>query len=145
MDLEDIVVRRICGRLSRKQISVLKACLAREEEAHRARRPDYIRLSAEFHVTLAEMGGSLLLLRYPPAHLAERTGAQAARATRMGSLQYQRASGAHRGARLRRCREIPPPDGHSPEAVLTRALDGATAAEDPGLRDILKRYARLSI
>lgn len=64
IDIERIVGRRVCGTLSREQISRLNKHVANEEQALRDNRPDYIRLAAEFHALLAELSNSPLLLRY---------------------------------------------------------------------------------
>lgn len=64
IDLEQIVIQRLCGKLSRPQQDRLTACIADEEMAHRAGRADYVRHAAHFHVMLAEMTGSALLQKY---------------------------------------------------------------------------------
>lgn len=142
IDLEDTIVRRLCGKLSAKQLGVLKACLAREEEAHHARRPDYIRLSAEFHVTLAEMTGSPLLLRY-----IRQLSWRSALVLRLhGRPEWENCNiSEHRqlikalgSDDVEHCRLLM---REHLEAVLTRAIDGAKVVEDGGLRDVLKRYA----
>jgi DNA-binding GntR family transcriptional regulator len=144
VDLEDIIVRRLCGKLSRTQIGVLKTCLGREEEAHRARRPDYIRLSAEFHLKLAEMSGSPLLLRY----IRQLTWRSAIVLRMHGRPEWENCNlSEHRqliaalaSGDVELCRRLM---SNHLEAVLARALEGARAPADPGLRDILKRYAAL--
>lgn len=62
--LEKLVVERVAGRLSRKQIAELNAHAAEEAAAQGAHEPQSVRLATEFHVRLAEMTGSAPLARY---------------------------------------------------------------------------------
>jgi DNA-binding GntR family transcriptional regulator len=142
IDLEDAIVRRLCGQLSAAQLQTLKHCLALEEEAHRQRRPDYIRLSAEFHLTLAEMTGSPLLLRY----MRQLTWRSALVLSLHGRPDWESCNVSEHAALIRAlgaedveaaCRLM----REHLEAVLTRAIDGQKIAEDRGLRDVLRRYA----
>ncbi len=64
IDLEQIVIQRLCGQLSQAQQDRLQACIADEASAHQAGRPDYLRHAVRFHVMLAEMTGSALLQKY---------------------------------------------------------------------------------
>jgi DNA-binding GntR family transcriptional regulator len=63
-DLERLVIERICGKLEAEQFKTLEDWVANEERAFRDTSDDYIRQAAEFHVLLAEMAASPLLLKY---------------------------------------------------------------------------------
>ncbi len=63
-DLERLVIERICGKLEADQIKTLEDWVANEERAFRDTSDDYVRQAAEFHVLLAGMAGSQLLLKY---------------------------------------------------------------------------------
>ncbi len=64
IELERIVVERTCGALDAPAVKSLETCIASEENAFRAGSPGYIRHAAEFHLVLAELTGSPLLLKY---------------------------------------------------------------------------------
>ena len=142
MDMEDALVRRVCGKLSAKDVARLRDCVAREHEAHRQQRPDYIRLSAEFHIVLAELAGSPLLLRY----MRQLVG-QSALVLRLYGRpnwdacnvdEHRRLIATLKSGEVEACRQLMA--AHL-EAVLTRALDGAKLADEPSLQAILGRYA----
>jgi DNA-binding GntR family transcriptional regulator len=63
-ELERLVVRAVCGRLTREQIGSLRAHLKDEEDARGGAEAASIRLATEFHVRLAEMTGKPTLIRY---------------------------------------------------------------------------------
>ncbi|GGE04830.1 transcriptional regulator [Aureimonas endophytica] len=63
-ELERLVVRALCGRLSPKQIEDLKAHVTEEEQARDGPEANSIRLATEFHVKLAEMTDKPTLTRY---------------------------------------------------------------------------------
>ncbi|MCQ8782883.1 GntR family transcriptional regulator [Mangrovibrevibacter kandeliae] len=63
-ELERLVVRALCGRLSASQIEELTAHVAGEEAARGGSEANSIRLATEFHVKLAEMTGKPTLTRY---------------------------------------------------------------------------------
>ncbi|WP_102960812.1 GntR family transcriptional regulator [Mangrovicella endophytica] len=63
-ELERLVVRALCGRLTVAQLQELRAHLADEEKAHGGPAANSIRLATEFHVKLAEMTGKPTLTRY---------------------------------------------------------------------------------
>lgn len=63
-DIEDLVVHRLCGKLSGEQIQRLERHILAEERALSEDSSEYNALSAEFHFLLAEMSGSPLLERY---------------------------------------------------------------------------------
>lgn len=62
--LERLVVRRLAGRLSAAQHGALLAHIAQEEAASGGPEAVSIRLATEFHLLLAEMTGSPVLIRY---------------------------------------------------------------------------------
>lgn len=62
--LEKVVVARLAGRLSPAQIGTLKRQVEDEEAARGKGDPVAIRLATEFHILLAGMTGSAVLLRY---------------------------------------------------------------------------------
>lgn len=64
IDLERLVIERICGKITPGQEKLLLSSIAKEEQAHKNRQADYVRRAAEFHILLAEMAGSPLLLKY---------------------------------------------------------------------------------
>lgn len=63
-DLERLVIERICGKISARQQKLLLSSIAKEAQSHKNRQADYVRQAAEFHILLAEMAGSPLLLKY---------------------------------------------------------------------------------
>ncbi|SNS52778.1 DNA-binding transcriptional regulator, GntR family [Tardiphaga sp. OK246] len=64
MDLERLIVRKIAGKLSSSQIARLKAHVEAEREAHDGPNAVSIRLATEFHIMLASMTNSPVLVRY---------------------------------------------------------------------------------
>jgi DNA-binding GntR family transcriptional regulator len=64
IELERLVVRRLVGRLTRAQISELRAHVAEEEAARDGPDAISIRLATEFHILLTRMTGSPILIRY---------------------------------------------------------------------------------
>ncbi|WP_152047396.1 GntR family transcriptional regulator [Aureimonas psammosilenae] len=63
-ELERLVVRALCGRLTPEQIADLSAHVTEEEHARGGPEANSIRLATEFHVRLAEMTGKPTLTRY---------------------------------------------------------------------------------
>jgi DNA-binding GntR family transcriptional regulator len=63
-ELERLVVRALCGRLSAGQIEALRAHVGEEDAARGGPEANSIRLATEFHVKLAEMTGKPTLTRY---------------------------------------------------------------------------------
>jgi DNA-binding GntR family transcriptional regulator len=64
IELERLVVRQLVGRLSRSQVSELRAHVAEEEAARDGPDAVSIRLATEFHILLARMTSSPILIRY---------------------------------------------------------------------------------
>lgn len=62
--LEGVVVARLAGRLDEAQTAALRRHVATEEAARGKGDPVAIRLATEFHILLAEMTASPVLLRY---------------------------------------------------------------------------------
>lgn len=141
-DIEELIVRRVCGRLTEAQVVRLKAHIAAEERALSEDRPEYIRLAAEFHILLAEMCGSPLLERY----MRQLVGRSALILGLYGRPRWtDHSTHEHRDllellisgdlAKLKRMMHA-----HL-DAVLLRALEAATADGSRSLRDILAPYA----
>jgi len=144
MDIEDIVVRRICGKITRAQRDELLASVEVEEAAHRSRSPDYIRLSAQFHILLAGMTRSPLLER----HLRQLIWRSAIVLRLYGRPEWEDHIHEHHHLIDLLASGDVEQSRHSMrshlESVLIRALEGSKAPVDPGLRDILSRYSRLA-
>ena len=141
IDIEDIVVQRLCGKLTRAQIAELAAAAAAEDEAHRAGGADYIRLSAQFHVLLAEMTGSPLLERY----LRSLVWRSAVVLRLYGRPAWDDHAHEHFDL-IRLLSETDVPACRAAmrehlESVLTGALKGKKLPDDPSLAHILGRYA----
>lgn len=73
LGLERLVVSRLAGRLSRDQIRTLEHHVDQEEAARGNNEPLSIRLATEFHILLAELTGSPVLVRYV-SEIASRCG-----------------------------------------------------------------------
>jgi len=71
--LEQLVAARLTGALSPAQIAALSAHVDQEERARGRDNTLSIRLATEFHILLAEMTGSTVLMRYV-RELASRCG-----------------------------------------------------------------------
>jgi DNA-binding GntR family transcriptional regulator len=145
IDIERVVARRVCGTLSREQAARLNRHAASEEQALRASRPDYIRLAAEFHILLAELAGSPLLLRYITqliwrSALVLRLHGR----PRWHDCNIQEhldlVTALESGDKARTDRLL---TTHL-ESVLTRALKGATIEGEQSLGEILSRYSSSS-
>lgn len=64
IELERLVVRQLAGRLSRDQIAELRSHVDAEEAARGGPDAVSIRLATEFHILLAQMTQSPILIRY---------------------------------------------------------------------------------
>ncbi len=64
IELERLVVRQLAGRLSKSQIATLKAHVDAEDAARNGPDAVSIRLATEFHILLAQMTNSPILVRY---------------------------------------------------------------------------------
>lgn len=62
--IEDLVISRVIKNMSPELLGELEAHLAKEVEAEHASEPISIRLATEFHILLAKLAGSPVLLRY---------------------------------------------------------------------------------
>ena len=141
IDLEDVVVRRLCGRLKGASRKRLEAAVAVEDAAYHARSPEYIRLSAQFHILLAEMTGSPLLSRtlrqiiWRSAVVLRLYGRPNwdDRPHEHHDLIALIADGPLAKAQLAMREHL--------QSVLTRALEGAKLPSDPTLREVLSHYA----
>jgi DNA-binding GntR family transcriptional regulator len=145
IDIERVVARRVCGSLSKDQIARLNRHIASEEHALRDNRPEYIRLAAQFHVLLAEMCASPLLLRYVTqmiwrSALVLRLHGR----PRWHDCNVQEhidlVAALEAGDKAKTDRLL---TTHL-ESVLTRALEGATIEGEQSLGEILSRYSATS-
>lgn len=140
-DVEQLVIRRLCGNLTPAQVKRLEAQIEAEERAHHEGRPEYIRHAAEFHLVLAEMTGSPLLARY----MRQLVGRSALILGLYGRPRWTDCSvQEHRDlvtclveGDLSRLEHLM--HDHL-EAVLSRAIDTATRDKDRGIRDLLAPY-----
>jgi DNA-binding GntR family transcriptional regulator len=64
IELERLVVRQLAGRLSKAQLAALRAHVDAEDAARGGSAPVSIRLATEFHILLAQMTESPILIRY---------------------------------------------------------------------------------
>ena len=64
IELERLVVRQLAGRLSKAQLATLRAHVDQEEVARGGSDAVSIRLATEFHVLLATMTESAIMIRY---------------------------------------------------------------------------------
>ena len=62
--IEDLVISRVIKNMTPDIIAELEGHLAKEVEAEHAAEPKSIRLATEFHILLAKLAGSPVLLRY---------------------------------------------------------------------------------
>jgi DNA-binding GntR family transcriptional regulator len=142
MDLERLVLERVCGNLTRAQIKVLEKAIAQEARAHRRRSPDYIRHAAKFHLQLATMAGSPLLFKYIRALVARSAlilGLYGRPDWPNCSMDEHRAVlAALVAGDLKRARKLM--HAHLDE-VLSRALDAPVATRAPSVGDVLAAYA----
>ncbi|KFC63605.1 Transcriptional regulator [Bosea sp. LC85] len=64
IELERLVVRQLAGRLSKAQLATLRAQVDQEEVARGGSDAVSIRLATEFHILLASMTESAIMIRY---------------------------------------------------------------------------------
>ncbi|MCW0233032.1 MAG: GntR family transcriptional regulator [Ferrovibrio sp.] len=64
MELERLVVRQLAGQLSKAQLAELQAHVDQEDAARNGPDAVSIRLATEFHILLAQMTNSPILIRY---------------------------------------------------------------------------------
>jgi DNA-binding GntR family transcriptional regulator len=64
IELERLVVRQLAGKLTKSQIATLTAHVDAEDAARNGSDPVSIRLATEFHILLAQMTNSPILIRY---------------------------------------------------------------------------------
>lgn len=64
MELERLVVRQLSGQLSKAQLAELQAHVDQEDAARNGPDAVSIRLATEFHILLAQMTNSPILIRY---------------------------------------------------------------------------------
>ncbi|WP_035713207.1 GntR family transcriptional regulator [Azorhizobium doebereinerae] len=144
-DIEQLVVRRVCGKLTPEHVARLEEQIANEERAQQEGRQDYIRYAAEFHVILAEMTGSPLLHRY----MRLLVGRSALVLGLYGRPQWSNCSVHEHRDLLRALVEgdLERVSGmmHTHlDAVLSRALVTVSEDGERGIREILAPYAQVS-
>lgn len=142
-DIEQLVMHRLCGRLTKANIARLETHIAAEERALHENRAEYIRLAAEFHVILAEMSGSPLLWRYM-RHLV---GRSALVLGLYGRPQWTNCSiNEHRDLLRALTRgdldRVGTMMRSHLDSVLCRALQTANGSGSWSIRDVLAPYAR---
>jgi DNA-binding GntR family transcriptional regulator len=146
IDIERIVARRVCGKLSKADVARLNKHVATEEQALRHNRPDYIRLAAYFHVLLAELSGSPQLVRYITqlvwrSALVLRLHGRPRWHTCNVEEHLDLIAALEAGDKSRTDRLL---TAHL-ESVLTRALEGGGMIEgEPKLGEVLSRYSSQS-
>jgi len=64
IELERLVVRQLCGRLTQSQLAELNAHVDKEDAARNEPGATSIRLATEFHILIARMTNSAILIRY---------------------------------------------------------------------------------
>lgn len=142
MDLERLVLERVCGKLTREQVRALEKAIAQEDRAYRRGSPDYIRHAAKFHLQLATMAGSPLLFKYLRALVARSAlilGLYGRPDWPNCSMDEHRAVlAALVAGDLRRARKLM--HDHLDE-VLSRALDARVETRAPTVGDVLANYA----
>ena len=140
--LEALVVARLAGRLTPEQVERLNAHVDEEERARGNNEPLSIRLATEFHLLLAEMAGSSVLMRYV-REVASRCGLTLALYARPHSSEC--AVSEHRA--LIRALEVGDSEmagrlmNEHLDAVAGRALITHRQAKERDIKSILDRYA----
>jgi len=140
--VEERVVSRLAGKLTKGQIEKLKAHVTAEEAAKGRNEPLSIRLASEFHILLAEMTGSAVFSRHVN-ELASRCGLLLALYGRPHSSDC--AVTEHRDI----INALIKGDSARARAVMTSHLDAVTARAvipsaangDRDLKKVLARYA----
>jgi DNA-binding GntR family transcriptional regulator len=139
--LERLVVGRLVGRLTDAQVGALKAGIAEERAAGGGPDSNSIRLATEFHIRLAEMTGSPILIRYV-SEIAYRCGLTLSLFGRPHSsecavnehLEIVDALASGDAERARALMD------HHLEAVAARALVADSAAKPRDAMDALAPY-----
>ena len=140
--VEERVVARLAGKLTKEQIEQLKAHVAAEEAAMGRNEPLSIRLASEFHILLADMTGSAVFSRHVN-ELASRCGLLLALYGRPHSSDC--AVTEHRdiiNALIKgdRARAKAVMTSHL-DAVTSRAVIPTAANRDRNLTKVLARYS----
>jgi DNA-binding GntR family transcriptional regulator len=142
MDIEHLIVARVVGKLTRKDLKRLEASVDAEERSHHEGKEDYIRHAAEFHILIAEMAGSPLFLRYLRS-LVSRSALILGLYGRphwgdCNVHEHRELIEALGGKNVARAQKLM--RAHL-DAVLTRALEGVHTDAGKGISDILAAYA----
>jgi DNA-binding GntR family transcriptional regulator len=141
LGLERLVVRHLAGRLTKAQIAELKDGIELERKAQGGPESTSIRLATEFHIRLAEMTGSPILMRYV-SEIAYRCGLTLSLFGRPHSSECAVNEHLEIVAALSQNdpeRAIALMDEHL-AAVASRALVNDTAAKPRDVMDLLAPY-----
>ncbi|BAT58893.1 putative HTH-type transcriptional regulator YdfH [Variibacter gotjawalensis] len=144
--MERLVVSRLVGNLTKDQVRKLNEHVVAEERTQGQSEPRSIRLATEFHLLLAEMTGSPVLLRYV-TELGLRCGLILALYARPHSSDC--AISEHREiiealVAGDEARAIAVMDQHL-HAVTSRALITQRSAKGRDIQDILAMYAEPNV
>ncbi|MFD1704116.1 GntR family transcriptional regulator [Methylopila henanensis] len=140
--LERLVVKRLAGRLTRAQVAELEEGIERERQAKGGPEPISIRLATEFHIRLAEMTGSPVLIRYV-SEIAYRCCLTLALFARPHSSdcavsEHLEIVAALAGGDAERATALM---DHHLEAVAGRALVSESTSKPRNIMDVLAPYA----
>ena len=143
-ELERLVVERVCGNLQASQYKILEEWVAKEERAYNDASGDYMRQAAEFHVILAEMTESPVLLKYIRSLVARSSlilglyGRPNWPSCNMD--EHREIIGALRDNDPKRAWQTM---ADHLDAVLHRALDNPAHEVEPSITDVISNYALL--
>lgn len=143
-ELERLVVERVCGNLKPSQVKILEDWVAGEERAYREAADDYIRQAAEFHVILAEMAGSPLLLKYIKSLVARSSLILGL----YGRPNWPSCNMDEHRSIIAALRDDDPKRAWKTmsehlDAVLHRALDSWVEEAEPSITEVISNYARV--
>ena len=142
LGLERLVVKQLAGRLTKAQIAELKHGIEQERQAQGGPESTSIRLATEFHIRLAEMTGSPILIRYV-SEISYRCGLTLSLFGRPHSSDC--AVNEHLEIVAALSRGDPEAASalmdHHLEAVAGRALVNEAAAKPRDVMDLLAPYA----
>ena len=143
-ELERLVVERVCGKLKPRQYEILEDWVTNEERAYRAAAGDYIRQAAEFHVILAEMADSPVLLKYIKSLVARSSLILGL----YGRPHWPSCNMDEHRSIIAALRDNDPKRAWQTmsdhlDAVLHRALDSWVPEAEPNITNVVSTYARI--
>ncbi|MBP7065054.1 MAG: GntR family transcriptional regulator [Ferrovibrio sp.] len=142
MALEALIVRQLSGQLTKAQLAELQAHVDQEDAARDGPDAVSIRLATEFHILLAQMTSSPILIRYV-SEVAYRCCLTLSTFSRPHSSEC--AINEHRAIidalAKGRTEEVMQMMHHHLDAVASRALVAPTKPRSKDLLDILAPYA----